>query len=137
MLFGLIAVLVLDVGYPARFEGALGSCSLLGTQIDLPALPLAGLLSVSWVFTLAIILKYSQAYICYCFPFPVVAALAMLTLCFVEAMRLPYPLSNKILDVEIGVAVIVSPYLYRWHPPREKFGELKETVVRRFRGRPE
>lgn len=60
-------------------------------------------------------------------PVQVVAALAMLTLCFVEATRLPYPLSNKILSL----------YLYRWHPPREKFGELKETVVRRFRGRPE
>jgi hypothetical protein len=61
VLIGLFALLVLEVQYPANFGGALGPLSVSGAEVDLGALPLPGLLSVSWVLTLAIALRYCQA----------------------------------------------------------------------------
>ena len=147
---------------------------------DLRAVPLPGLLSASWILTLAITLRYCQAtvsverqydylheleekvsrelgdealyrregraylddyplfqdwaYVCYCFLFPVAAAVATLALFWAEAARLPYPPLNKIFDAVIAAAVVVPLYLYRWHPPRETFGKLRNTVVERLRG---
>lgn len=180
-LIGLFALLVLEIQYPASFGGALGSASILGTEIDLAALPLPGLLSASWVLTLAIALRYCQAtvsverqydylhgleekisrelgdealyrregksylddyplfqdwaYICYCFLFPIVAVVAVLALFWTEATRLPYPLPNKMFDGVIALAVVISLYLYRWHPPKETFGKLRDTVLEHWKSR--
>lgn len=56
-LFGLLAV---QVGYPSEFSGSVDSIALLGTEFQLGGLPLAALLSATWVFTLAIGLRYCQ-----------------------------------------------------------------------------
>lgn len=61
VLIGLFALLVFEVQYPTNFEGALGPVKASGAEVDLGALPLPGLLSVSWVLTFAITLRYCQA----------------------------------------------------------------------------
>lgn len=60
-LIGLFALLVLEVQYPINFTGAFGKVSVLGAEIQLDSLPLAALLSASWVLTLAIALRYCQS----------------------------------------------------------------------------
>lgn len=178
VLIGLFALLVLEVQYPASFGGALGPLKVAGAEVDLAALPLAGLLSASWVLTLAVALRYCQAvmlverqyrylhqledklsqelgdeglyrregraylddyalfqdwaWICYVFLFPVVAAVAVFALISTELARLPYPWPNKALDAVAALALVVCFYLYRWHPPKERFGKLKRTIVKRW-----
>lgn len=56
----LFALLSVEIGYPAEFTGSVHTLSVLGTDIELNKLPLAALLSVSWVLTLAMILRYCQ-----------------------------------------------------------------------------
>jgi hypothetical protein len=56
----LFAVLSVEIGYPAEFTGSVQTVSLLGTEIDLAKLPLAALLSATWVLTFAITLRYCQ-----------------------------------------------------------------------------
>lgn len=60
ILLGLFALLILEVGYPAQFGGSLDSASVAAGEVDLDALPLAALLSATWVFTMAIALRYCQ-----------------------------------------------------------------------------
>lgn len=168
VLIGLFALLVLEVQYPVGFGGALGPLKVAGAELDLGVLPLAGLLSASWVLTLAVALRYCQAvmlverqygylhdleermsrelgdedlyrregraylddyalfqdwaWICYVFLFPITAALAVLALITTELARLPYPWSNKAFDAVVAIALIVSFYLYRWHPPKRLRG---------------
>lgn len=55
VLFGLLA---LQVGYPAEFGGSIQRISLLGGEMNLRALPLAALLSATWVLALAVSLRY-------------------------------------------------------------------------------
>lgn len=57
LLFGVLSV---EIGYPAEFTGSVQTVSLLGTEIDLAKLPLAALLSTTWVLTFAITLRYCQ-----------------------------------------------------------------------------
>lgn len=56
----LFALLALEIGYPAEFSGSMGSISILGGELDLGALPLAALLSATWVLTFAVVLRYCQ-----------------------------------------------------------------------------
>ena len=56
----LFALLSLEIGYPASFEGSVGSLSFAGTVIDLDALPLAALLNATWVLALAVVLDYCR-----------------------------------------------------------------------------
>ncbi len=70
------------------------------------------------------------AWICYVFLFPVAAAVAVLALISTEVARLAYPWPNKALDSVVALALVICFYLYRWHPPRERFGKLKRTILR-------
>ncbi len=56
----LFAVLSVEIGYPAEFTDSVQTVLLLGTEIDLAKLPLAALLSATWVLTFAITLRYCQ-----------------------------------------------------------------------------
>jgi hypothetical protein len=56
----IFALLVIEIQYPANFNGVLGHVNVAGNNIDLQQLPLARLLNVSWVFTAALVLKYCQ-----------------------------------------------------------------------------
>lgn len=56
----IFALLVIEIQYPANFNGVLGHVNVAGNNIDLQQLPLARLLNVSWVFTAAFVLKYCQ-----------------------------------------------------------------------------
>lgn len=178
ILIGLFALLILEIQYPADFGGALGKVSVSGAQLDLSALPLPGLLSASWVLTLAIALRYCQAainaerqyaylhrleekisrelgdeelyrregksylddyplfqdwvWICYVFLFPVIAMLATVVLIGLELTGLPYPSLSKMLDTVIAMAIVVSFYLYRWHPPKQTLNKLKDTLRERW-----
>lgn len=60
ILIGLFALLIVQVQYPTRFDGALEPTSIFGVEADLSALPFAALLSATWVLTLAITLSYCQ-----------------------------------------------------------------------------
>jgi hypothetical protein len=57
---GLFGLLILEVGYPAEFGGSLKSVTVVGGELDLSRLPLAALLSATWVMTLAVALRYCQ-----------------------------------------------------------------------------
>jgi hypothetical protein len=59
-LLGLYGLLIVEIGYPAQFDGSVGSVSVAATTIDLTPLPLAALLSATWVFTMAVALRYCQ-----------------------------------------------------------------------------
>lgn len=178
ILIGLFALLVFEVQYPANFEGALGPVKASSAEVDLGALPLPGLLSVSWVLTFAIALRYCQAavnverqygylhgleekisqelgdeelyrregrsylekyplfqewaWICYVFLFPAIVMLAAFTLVYLELTRLPYPLFHKVFDVVVALAVVTSLYLYRLHPLKKTFKDLKDTLGERW-----
>lgn len=178
VLIGLFALLVLEIQYPTNFGGALGNFRVSGAEVDLGALPLPGFLSISWVLTFAIALRYCQAainakrqyaylhrleekisrelgdeelyrregksylgdyplfqdwvWICYVFLFPVIAMLATVALVGLEVARLPYPLPNKVFDAAIATAVVVSFYLYQWHPPKQTYNELKNALKNRW-----
>ncbi len=56
----IFALLVIEIQYPANFNGVLGHLNVAGNDIDLQRLPLSRLLNVSWVFTAAFVLKYCQ-----------------------------------------------------------------------------
>ncbi len=56
----LFALLSVAIGYPAEFTGSVQTVSLLGTEIDLAKMPIAALLSATWVLTFAITLRYCQ-----------------------------------------------------------------------------
>jgi len=56
-LYGFLAV---QIAYPAQLSGSIESITVLGTQLEMGRLPLATLLSATWVFTLAIGLRYCQ-----------------------------------------------------------------------------
>lgn len=60
VVIGLFGLLSLQVAYPFEFNGAFQTVSILGTDIKVGGLPQAALLSVTWVFTLAISLRYCQ-----------------------------------------------------------------------------
>lgn len=57
---GLIGLLAFQVGYPSEFSSSVDAVSILGTELTLGELPLAALLSATWVFTLAVGLRYCQ-----------------------------------------------------------------------------
>lgn len=61
ILIGLYALLAIQIQYPRKFDGSVETISLLGLQIDVSSLPLAALLSATWVFVLAVTLRYCQA----------------------------------------------------------------------------
>jgi len=56
----LFAVLSLEIGYPATIGKSLGKVTFLGTEMNLQPLPLAALLTATWVLTLAVSLRYCQ-----------------------------------------------------------------------------
>lgn len=56
----LFALLSVEIGYPAAVGGTLGKVNVLGVEINLQPLPLPALLHATWVFTLAVSLRYCQ-----------------------------------------------------------------------------
>src|SRR5688572_26851375 len=56
-LVGLFVLLILEIGYPAAVGGTLGKVKIADAEVNLQALPLAALLSVTWVLTLLITLQ--------------------------------------------------------------------------------
>jgi hypothetical protein len=58
---GLLALLSLEIGYPAVVGGALGKLSIAGGELNLKSLPLPALLNATWVMALTIGLRYCQA----------------------------------------------------------------------------
>lgn len=60
IVIALYGFLALQIAYPAEFSGSVDTITLLGTQLKLGSLPLAALLSATWVFTFAIGLRYCQ-----------------------------------------------------------------------------
>jgi len=60
ILIGLYAVHAVQIQYPRKFDGSVETISLLGIQVDVSSLPLAALLSATWVFVLAVTLRYCQ-----------------------------------------------------------------------------
>mgnify|MGYP001560846173 CR=1 FL=1 len=61
ILIFLFALLIIEVQYPINFGGAIGKLSIPFGDIELNKLPLAALLSISWVLTFTIALRYCQA----------------------------------------------------------------------------
>lgn len=53
-------LMIVEVQYPANVHGVLGSLTIAGNKVNLQLLPLSLLLSASWVFLAAYILKYCQ-----------------------------------------------------------------------------
>lgn len=60
VLIALFALLALEIGYPVRVEGALGTASIFGVGINLDALPLPAFLTATWVLVLAMTLRYCR-----------------------------------------------------------------------------
>lgn len=60
VVLGLLTLIALEILYPTDFDGALGRVEILGAQMDISSLPLAAVLSASWVFTFALSLRYCQ-----------------------------------------------------------------------------
>lgn len=60
ILIGVYALLAVQIQYPRKFDGSVETINLLGVQVDVSSLPLAALLSATWVFVLAITLRYCQ-----------------------------------------------------------------------------
>jgi len=60
VLIALFALLIVEIKYPLNFGEAIGNLNLQFGDIQLAKLPLAALLSVSWVFTFTIALRYCQ-----------------------------------------------------------------------------
>jgi hypothetical protein len=71
----LFALLSLEIGYPATVGPSLGKVSVLGGEINLQSLPLPALLHATWVFTLAIVLRYCQTAILVSRQYPYLHAL--------------------------------------------------------------
>jgi hypothetical protein len=53
--------LFLQIQYPVDFQGALGKLSIKDAEINLNALPLAALLSITWTLLLVFTLRYCQS----------------------------------------------------------------------------
>lgn len=60
ILIGLYALLAVQIQYPRKFDGTVETISFLGLQVDVSSLPLAAFLSGTWVFVLAVVLRYCQ-----------------------------------------------------------------------------
>jgi hypothetical protein len=60
-LIALFALLIVEIGYPAAVAGSLGKVNFFGAELNLQALPLPALLSLTWVVALLIGLQYCQA----------------------------------------------------------------------------
>jgi hypothetical protein len=60
ILIGFYGLLAVQIAYPTEFAGTVTSISILGVELGLTSLPLAAILSATWVFTLAIGLRYCQ-----------------------------------------------------------------------------
>ncbi len=60
VLIGLYALLAVQIQYPRKFDGTVETINFLGIQIDVNSLPLAALLTATWVFVLAVVLRYCQ-----------------------------------------------------------------------------
>ncbi len=56
----LYALLVFEIDYPASFRGSLGTVTIIGGQLQVGRLPLAGLLNVTWVLVLAVALTHCR-----------------------------------------------------------------------------
>ena len=61
ILIALFALLALEIGYPVRVEGALGTASIFGVGVNIDALPLPAFLTATWVLVLAMTLRYCRA----------------------------------------------------------------------------
>lgn len=60
VLIGLYALLAVQIQYPRKFDGTVETINLFGIQVDVNSLPLAALLTATWVFVLAVVLRYCQ-----------------------------------------------------------------------------
>src|SRR5829696_4454436 len=60
VLIGLYAILAVQIQYPRKFDGTVETINLLGIEVDVNSLPLAALLTATWVFVLAVVLRYCQ-----------------------------------------------------------------------------
>lgn len=60
IVLGLLTLIAVEILYPADFGGALDGFEFLGAQVDISSLPLAAILSSSWMFTFALSLRYCQ-----------------------------------------------------------------------------
>lgn len=58
VIYALIAV---QVGYPSQFQEALSSVAVTGYEFSLAAMPLAALLTMTWIAALAVALRYCQS----------------------------------------------------------------------------
>src|SRR5829696_8318966 len=60
VLIGLYAVLAVQIQYPRKFDGTVETINLLGVEAAVSSLPLAAFLTATWVFVLAVTLRYCQ-----------------------------------------------------------------------------
>ncbi len=58
VLIGLYALLAVQIQYPRKFDGTVETINLLGIQVDVSSLPLAAFLTATWVFVLAVVVRY-------------------------------------------------------------------------------
>ena len=60
VLIGFYALLAVQIQYPRKFDGTVETINLLGIEVDVNSLPLAALLTATWVFVLAVVFRYCQ-----------------------------------------------------------------------------
>lgn len=60
ILIGLYALLALQIQYPIQFNRTLETVNVFGIEVDVSSLPLPAFLSATWVFVLAVTLRYCQ-----------------------------------------------------------------------------
>ncbi|MCA9833497.1 MAG: hypothetical protein KC435_06105 [Thermomicrobiales bacterium] len=58
VIYSLISI---QVGYPSQFHEALGTIAITGYEFSLKTMPLAALLTMTWIAALAVALRYCQA----------------------------------------------------------------------------
>jgi hypothetical protein len=56
----LYTLLAVQIQYPRKFDGTVETINLIGIEVDVSSLPLPAFLSATWVFVLAITLRYCQ-----------------------------------------------------------------------------
>lgn len=61
VLIALFVILAFEIQYAADFLSTLSAITILGVKANLSTLPLAALLGATWLFVLAITLRYCQA----------------------------------------------------------------------------
>lgn len=61
VLIALFVLLAFEIQYATDFLSALSAITIMGVKANLSALPLAALLGATWLFVLAITLRYCQA----------------------------------------------------------------------------